>query len=314
MTTIQDKTNLENFKYNVRQSKSENCVLIDTKKWIYDKNTLIRGYYKDGTVKANFITKVLETNINKKEFPIDVNKGDTILLSRQAVNLAKRSSYELYKQPSKYANVHVQNILGVFEDGKQSASSLTLFPNKVLMRKIEVPENDFIVVNYENPTFVGEVINTGSFRLNSKLQKEDMFVEKGDKVLCTDAVATEVLLDNETYYLIHDTSVAGKFNTKLDMEDFTPYGAQVILEEEQENTIEGHSSLYNPVVDLEEDDITEVYRSDRYKVLAVGSNVEQLKKDNLVYVNRDITNYVTFKGTRYYILENEYSGLAYAQD
>ena len=38
----------------------------EAKKWIYDKNTLIRGYYKDGTVKANFITKVLETNINKK--------------------------------------------------------------------------------------------------------------------------------------------------------------------------------------------------------------------------------------------------------
>ena len=66
-------------------------------------------------------------------------------------------------------------------------------------------------------------------------------------------------------------------------------GAEPKWEEYQE---EMNGSLYNPLVDLEVEDISEVYNRDIFRVINTGKNVKSVKQGDIININRDVLSSV----------------------
>ena len=53
-----------------------------------------------------------------------------------------------------------------------------------------------------------------------------------------------------------------------------------------------NTDLLTPSLNFEEEDITDFYNRDLFKVLKVNENLTQVKKDDILLLDRNITNYV----------------------
>ena len=292
---------VENFIYNIANTKSYGHIMVDINDWNDDK--LIMQVSLKGKLLPTFITKCIKINSAPAYRPVPFTCGDLVALSAIAVRIGVLKPFQLPNDPNKYSNVHLSQVLGYFKEPDLNKSIDNFVPiyDKVVMEKVEVPMSNYLSQVIDSMS-VGRVIKTGDGGFTEAWDKRPMKVKEGDIVLIRDNVTTTISVNREEYYVTNYSYIVGKFtDNTYDLESLELYDDNISIFEDYENDrIEG-SFLYRPVVsNKEEMEISALYQENLFK-LVKSSQLE----DGVYYISRFDTEYILFKGKKYYVVNND---------
>ena len=273
-------------------------ILIDTKNWVQNSSGCTLGLHRmSGRPLPTYIAKVLEVNAHTEELKNAVQKGDTVLLTRVVSDVSMYKSFSTELDNNSYFNVPIMQILGVFKNGDISINSLKMLFDKILVRKIESKSK--LILSNDN-TMIGEVVKVGTCRFDKDWNSSSLTVRAGDKVLIRDNVTTEVYLDGEYYYAVEESMIVSIFTEdKLKFDESMVINNNIILEP---YIPESTSIFLTPNLNYEDEDYTEIYNRDLFKVIRVDSLLTELQEGDIILVNRNITNYVYYNENKYFII------------
>jgi hypothetical protein len=61
-------------------------------------------------------------------------------------------------------------------------------------------------------------------------------------------------------------------------------------------------SLSTPTLNFEEEDVTDIYNRDLFKIVAIDKSLTNLKKDDIILTDRSVTNYAYIGVDKYFLL------------
>lgn len=290
------------FDYQVEGSRSENCILIDSNNWIVNTSNAIVGFNSRGGISNTYITEVLDTNISSEHdyAKYDITSGNIVLLTAVSTRMYCSRTFQipLNGDTTKYTDIPIRHIIGRFEKGIISISSLTLFDNQVLL----IPVDDTTLVE-NNTTLLTTSINKNVFRVVKTGDKVSE-VGEGSLVWVRDNIATDIMIKGESYWVAREADIIAHFpeHATTSFNNLEPLFDWIITEDYMSNYAEGSCSILNPSYDVHSDidQVSEVYNEDRFKVLK--SAVAFIKSGDVLDVPREATDYATFLGNRYYLL------------
>lgn len=279
----------------------KDCILIDTKEWVQNANSIIESRKMSGRTIPTYISKVQELDAERGVFKNVLNKGDTVLLTRVASEIAQYRTFAIEGNDKRYFSVPITQAIGVFKDKEMSLQSFQMLFDKILIKRIKEEELDGIAISESN-TMVGEVVKTGWCRFDKNWNTLPMKTKVGDKVLIRDNVTTEVVLSGETYYATEEAMVVGIFKGgDLNLNSLWVINDNVIFLPYIMEHLYG-SVLITPLLNYEDEDTTDIYNRNLFKVVASDSALTKVKKDDIILVDRNVTNYVYLNSKKYFIL------------
>lgn len=291
-------------KVNFRVKRAENCVLIDTKKWI--QNSTLGVYRMSGRPIPTYMAEVLSENLTRECFKNSVNCGDIVLISRVASDVSQYRAFAIEEEDKRYYNVPIMQILGVFEDKNICLSSLKLLFNKILVRKI-TPEYEGFIISPNDNTMIGEVLKVGTCNFTENWNPYALLVKIGDKVLIQDNVSTEIYFDGLPYYVVEEKAIVGIFKEgtkRFSLKDLKLINNYILLEEAKERRTDSTGSLLVTTCESFEDaDYSELYNKDVFNVLGVDDKITKVEEGDTLLVDHFVTNYAYFQYNKYCIIE-----------
>lgn len=285
-------------KIDFKVKRAEDCVLIDTKAWLMD-GTGISLHKMSGRDVPTGLIKVLDVYDKTKELKGVVAEGDTVLLSKAAADISQYRKFGVKEGDDRYFHCPIMQVLGVFRDKDISLNSLSMCTDKILLKKIDAKVNGLFLS--EDNTMVGEVVKTGTHKFDKEWNKLPLSVKIGDIVLIRDNVTTKVNLQEGEYYATEDSMVVGTFtSSEFDLSSLTILNNYIILESYVQETL--NSIVLTPVLDFEEEDITEIYNRDLFKVVKTDDKIDKIFKNDIVLIDRNFTNYVYIGSKKYFVV------------
>lgn len=279
---------LRNYICNIPYSKTENCIIINARDWV-DKSDSVLITNKKNTgvqvVDGVGYTEVFTTH--------NTNTGDEVLITKVASQIAYLRPYEIPDDVNKYANIHQMQIIGKFMDDK-----LELFYDKVELEKIEF-DRDTAFITDDSSFCAYKVINIGSHSFTDDWKPKPLEVQVDMIVLVDEHVCT--VFDDR--YFVEESKIVGYFNGDITIENLVPFSTKILLEPVER--LEKNGSLYNPLVNLDEEDISEVYNRDRFNVIHIGSYIDTVKEGDTISIGRDYLNNIIFSGKEYFIASSD---------
>ena len=279
----------ENFECNIPYTKSENCIIINARDWVDKSETsLILSKRNTGIQKVDGVgyTEVFKTH--------EIDIGDEVLITKVASQIAYLRPYEIPDDNNMYANIHQMQLIGKYiRDG-----SIELFYDKLQLEKIYLHQGDLITNDSSYCMF--RVVNTGSHAFDSDWNKKELEVEKDMYVLLDEHVCTTF---SDDFYYAEEGRVVGYFEGGSTLDDLVPLSTKILLKPKP--CMDKTGSLYNPLVDLDVEDISEVYDRDRFEVIAVGKEIDTVKKGNIISVGRDYLSSISFAGAEYFYADSD---------
>ena len=287
----------------------KDCIVIDTKNWLNNSSQILTIHRMSGRDIPTYLATVIEENVEKECLKGYVSKGDTVLLTRVASEVSQYRAFEVEPDDKRYYDVPVMQVLGVFKDNKISYDSLNMLFDKILIKKVDTSRVGYLDVPNTN-TMIGEVVKTGTCRFDKDWNKLDLQVKVGDKVLIRDNVTTEISFGSETYYATEESMVVGIFNSvnNYTLDNLRLINNSIILDSYIAEKAMS-SDLYTPLLNFEDEDVTDIYNRDLFKILAIDNSLTKLKKDDIILSDRSVTNYVYIDADKYFIL----SGMDYLE-
>lgn len=283
--------------------RAENCALIDTKKWITD-GTGITFHRMSGRDIPTFINKVLSVHPVTIQLKEVVKEGDTVLLSKIASDISQYKKFPIHVGDERYFNCPVMQILGVFKDEEITLESLNMCTDKILIKKIGIDYKGLKLG--EDNTMIGEVIKIGTNKFDKDWRKLPLSVKVGDVVLVRDNVTTKVRLKEGEYYATEDSMIVGRFDSSdFNLENLTILNNYILMSPYISETL--GDVLLTPLLDYENEDITEIYNRDLFRVVKVDSKVDRVLENDILLVDRNFTNYVYVGTSKYFVI----SGIDY---
>lgn len=296
---------LENFNYKLKKNKSENCILIKAKEWEDNTSQLIKLCSKSGREGVTYISRVLDENIDKKTYNTQISKGDKVLLTKTASNVAYLAPFKIPVNfdNTEYGNVHVMQIIGKFEGEETTLESLQPLYDKVIMEKVKVEVSDTLEVTTGDELSVGKIVKIGTNRFSNKWEKEPLKTKVGDVVLLRDNITTNITFSSKDYMCTEEGMIVGVFKNEedLSLDNLEYINNSVLMKEFEKEKIEDNSVIFSPILDINIEDISDIYDRDRFTVVGKDSKISELSKGDNIYMWRDYTNYVYFKGKQYFI-------------
>ena len=300
---------LRDISVKVHGNRSADSVVVNIDYWVVNPTNYIIGFDKKGRVATTYITPVLGENIEYDVYkPLNVTEGDTVLLSKLGVNYVSTINFTLPMSHIRYGNVHIQNVIGRFKGGLIDLDHFEIFPHQVLCREIKIPASkDIIRIDEKANTVIGEVTHCTDKRYylhgKCKLLPSDILV--GDKVLMIDNTTTDLMIQGEKFIHIPEHKIVGKFRRDncYNIDNLIPLENMIIMEEYELDKIQGSRGIKAPVVDLTIEDTSEVYNRDLFRIVKVGRKINGLSVGDIVYANRDMSEYAIIDGKKYFVLE-----------
>lgn len=288
----------EVFDYEVKGSRSENCILIDSNNWRANTTNAIIEFNSRGGIANTYITEVLATNIpeDSKYAHLGLAAGDNVLLTAVSTRVygARTFSLPINYDTTKYTDIPVSCIIGKFEGNRLSLPSLSLFRSYIVLTLVkDVYKEDVLETTTK--------VNQNVFRVE-KVGGDVKSVSKGDVVLVKDNVVTDIMLYSKQYYVTTEEMVVGKFRGDIKLDNLELLNNYVIMEDYKSDYAEGSSSIINPCYDVfsDVDQVSEVYNEDRFRV--IKSSLKGVFAGDIIDIMREATNYTTLSGTRYFVI------------
>lgn len=285
------------FDYNVKGSRSENCILIDSKNWLINNSNAIIGINSRGGIANTYITEVLAANIpeDSKYTKLNLKAGDIVLLTAVSTRVYCHRTFTLPidGDNTKYTDIPVSHIIGRFEKGTISLSSLSLFRSYVVLTPVEDVEK-------EGDLTVTSTVNRNVFKVE-KVGPDVKSVKVGDVVLTRDNIVTDIMIYSKQYGVTTEDMIVGKFDGAYDIDKLIPLNKYIVMKDHKSDFAEGSGNILNPHYDVFTDveQISEVYNEDRFEVIV--SDEPSIKTGDILDIPREATSYATLKGTRYYV-------------
>ena len=289
----------KNFKYDIKGSRSENCVLINTEQWFVNDSNMIVEFNSRGGVSNTFITEVLAENLSE-EHKGEIGAGDVILITAVAAKLygARPFSIPIDLDSTKYTDIPYQHIIGKFE-GKISFSTLHLLGDFLLLKRlknVDTREDGFCVTTEYTDSVYEVVKKASSVDVTSKV------------VLVKDNVVTPIMLEGIQYYAVSFKDVVAGFDVNAGEYTVstigTVYNHYMIAEDCQTQFANEGSTIYKAGYDLEEQEwLSESYNENRFRV--VLSMLDGVDANDIIYAIREAFEYCTFGGTKYFVMDNK---------
>lgn len=276
--------------------RNEDCVLIDVNGWVQNESNLLELRRLSGKAYVTCITKVIDENIINSQLS-KVKKGDLILLSSVASDIARYRSFQL-DDDKDYFSAPISQVMGVFENGVISLKTLKMMPKKILFKRVN-NKVDSLLEYTDGASMVGEVVTTSSWsELGKDGNEVSSAIATGDHILIRDNVSTPIVLSNEEYFAVDESMITGLINgQKLKVINegilMTPY---------QEEYAFGSSILLAPQINLDDLDYSDMNNRDLFKIEFVDENLTTLHTGDIILVRRDYTNYVYYDGEKYFII------------
>lgn len=285
--------------FNVPRLKD--CVLIDTKNWLQDNLQKLTIHRMSGRDIVTYITPAVDVRAEREEFQGRVKKGDILLLTRIASEIAQYKSFGIDPEDRRYYEVPLMQVIGTFENNQVTFDNLKVLFDKIVVKKIETTKLGALELPKSN-TMIGEVIKTGWCRFDNDWNSHSLTVKVGDHVLLRDNVSTEITLGGETYYITEEAMVVGIFSSNVySLENLKIINNSILFESYVPETAL-NSSLLTPSLNFENEDVTDIYNRDLFRVVAVDPSLTKLKKDDIIMADRNVTNYVYLYTDKYFIL------------
>lgn len=280
--------------------RAENCVLIDTKAWITD-GTGISLHRMSGRDVPTFINKAISVYPITEGLRDIVSEGDTILLSKVASDISQYKKFEIKAGDERYFHCPIMQVLGTFKNSEISFNALNMCTDKILIEKVDLEYKGLYLS--EDNTMVGRVVKIGTCRFDKDWKKQPLSVKVGDIVLIRDNVTTKVRLSEGEYYATEESMVVGVFNSSVfDLDHLTVLNNYVIMSPYIPETLS--SIVVTPILDYENEDITEIYNRDLFKVLKVPEKFDNISRDDILLVDRNLTNYVYIGSKKYFVISD----------
>ena len=287
--------------------RSKDCITIDTKNWKPNNTSGIEVRKISGKTVPTYVAQVLNVNIENQSLR-GLAKNDLVLISRVASEIAEFRTFAVENEDNRYYNIPIMQVLGYFKYGAPHFDQLVMLFDKILIKKIENPLNNSLIV--QDNTLIGEVVKVGTYGFNKDWNIHELKVKVGDKVLIRDNVSTEIVLDGNTYYATEERMVVGvmRANAKS-LEDLDLINESIICESYIPVKALDSKLLITPTLNYEDEDLTDIYNRNLFKVIASDKNLTSIRKSDILLIDRNMTNYVYFNGNKYFITE----GLEYIE-
>ena len=279
----------------------KDSILIDTKEWVQNANSPIEIRRMSGRTLPTYISEIKEINAERGVLKNVLKKGDTVLLTKVASDIAQYRSFAIKDGDKRYFDLPIMQVLGVFKDSEMSFSSFQMVFDKILIKKIERKEVQGLFVPNQN-TMMGEVVKTGWCYFDEKWNSFPLKVKVGDKVLIRDNVTTEVILSGETYYATNESMVVGIFKGSDESLAALEVINESILLEPYIPERAFYSDFLTPDLDYENEDVSNFYNRDLFKIEAIDNSLTKFKKDDIILVDRNMTNYVYLNNKKYFLI------------
>ena len=213
-------------------------------------------------------------------------------------------------EDKRYFNVPYTQVLGKFNGNEISYDALDMLYDKILIKPF-TPVSEGVVKNMSDNTTVGEVVKVGPYKLRENGSKSPLKVKVGDIVLIKDNVTTDITFDVTTYKAAEEFSVVGIFKDKdnLSLDNMTFINKSILMNTYIPEKLLGSDILLTPVLNYEDLDYSDIYNGNRMKVEYVDSELTDLKKHDIIFIDKNVTNYVYFNNKKYCIT----NGLDYVE-
>ena len=269
-------------------SKTEDCSLINVNNWIPTSDIITQSI--KGRISASFVTEVLEENF-KEDY--GVSKGDYILITKVASEIAPMRSYDL-NDGNKYFNLPISQIIGKFTDKKISLSSLELIEGKVLIERIS--NKDSYLFLPETSDMLGRVI-----KVNSKIAS----IKNESIIILKDNIVTPIRLEGKEYYAADDSNIVGVLNYGFSVEEIEFINESILLKPYQGKHVLGSKILITPDINYEDLDYSDIYNRDLFQIKLLDKSLKKLTIGDIVLARRDFTNYVYLDNEKYFLINGK---------
>lgn len=269
-------------------SKTEDCSLINVNNWIPTSDIITQSI--KGRISASFVTEVLEENF-KEDY--GVSKGDYILITKVASEIAPMRSYDL-NDGNKYFNLPISQIIGKFTDKKISLSSLELIEGKVLIERIS--NKDSYLFLPETSDMLGRVV-----KVNSKIAS----IKNESIIILKDNIVTPIRLEGKEYYAADDSNIVGVLNYGFSVEEIEFINESILLKPYQGKHVLGSKILLTPDINYEDLDYSDIYNRDLFQIKLLDKSLKKLAIGDIVLARRDFTNYVYLDNEKYFLLNGK---------
>lgn len=284
--------------------KSEDSILINVNNWVYPSGLSIQKI--SGKASISYITKALDchyvSDVFKEYTDSTINKGDYILLTRVASEVASMRSYDL-GDGQKYFNVPIQQVLGTFKNNDISLDSLEMLYNKILIEKIDTNQTGLLLSGDNN--MIGKILKVGTIGLDESYNPKPLRVKQGDVVIVKDNVSTEIRLGDKDYYAVEETHVVGVISYGFSIDDITFINDSILMVPYNNPKVLNSSLLITPDINYEDLDYSDIYNRDLFQVKYVDKELKDVEVGDVLLVKRDYTNYVYLNQEKYFLLNGQ---------
>lgn len=283
------------FDYHIKGSRTENCILIASDNWYVNTSNAIISVNSRGGISNTYITEALAVNVHEgSKYEGLVSDGDMVLLTSVSTRVycARTFSLPFEYDCTRYTDIPMAHVIGVFKPRTLSLDSLNIFGTYVVLEPYEEEDEGSLQLSTQINRTVYKVLKVG---------RDVTQVSVGDIVLTRDNIVTEIWLGGQPYSMTTEDMLVGKFNGPIKLENVEPLHNCIIMEDYMSDTVEGSSILLNPSYDVhaDEDQRSEVYNEDRFKVLLSAS--EGINVGDILDIVREATNYTTLNGITYFV-------------
>lgn len=295
---------LANIDYNV--NGTENCVLINTREWLYPDNTLILKYKMSGRTVITYLNKALKVNVDTAKFPTHIGEGQSLLLSQIVSSISMDREHKI--EGNYYYNVPITQVMGYFVDNKITYDNLIMLYDKILVEKVNI-HKDELIKRVDDNTMVGKVLKVGTNAFDKNWKPLPLRVSVGDTVLIRDNATTLITLNNKEYYAIEHGNIIGKFHDSLSMNSIEVINDYMIMHEYVDELKIDDSIISTRLDSYEGMDWSSYYNDSIFIVIHKDKNLTKVNIGDKVVVNRHLVNYAYFNNVRYNVI----SGLDYIE-
>ena len=290
---------------------AKNTALIQHK-WKNDASQLIQVYNNSLETKMNYITEIVDVNMDEEKFGAKLNKGDTIFLSRYIIVCKKFNLDKGYVSSYPYSSIPAKYIVGRFKDGMLNLGSLEMFMDKILVEPIDEYKIGSIYLPQGSKCNVGIVKKVGTHSYFNDLEKKPLAVKENDVVIFWNNSSTPLKLAGRPYEAIGEDRILGRFKDNIiEMENLELLDGQILLRDLPEEKVDLKSSLIFIDKNNEFEDLsTQENNYEVFKISSKGKEVRKgvhldnhdIKEGDILMINRDIAQFVYFKGKQYYLV------------
>lgn len=278
-------------KYDFNTERTKGKVQINVQDWLTSDDNLIKIYKINGKTPVSYITKVTFVGDGVK----GIQTGDCILLSKVSCEVATSLTAYYTIGDNRYFDIPEEQILGIFEQDKITFRNLKLRNKNILFKKVHQGYSSIICTEDKNTT-VGGIIKVG----------ENSQFSIGDIVLIEDNTVTPVFIDGEECYAVEEKFVVGLASDEdFSMESMDIKNNYVLMKPYISKNVLNSKILETSEINYNNLDYSDINNRDLFKVMHVDKSLENIKKGDILLLNRNYTNYVYYAGEKYFAVSDK---------